>query len=322
MPQGFLVFVENRDGKIKKGSLEAVSAARRLADALGRTVDAVIVGDDAAAAQAARYGAHRLFRVAPADAFASRDAVVALLEGLVRQESPAFVVASATAMGKDCLPALAARFERSVIQDATEAMVESGELLIRRPIYAGKAFEVIRPLGVTSFVTLRPNVFPAAAAAAPAEIVAHAETVDPQRVRTAVVEVREATGGKVELTEAAIVVSGGRGIKGPEHFPLIEELAAALGAAAGASRAVVDAGWVDHHHQVGQTGKTVSPTLYVAVGISGAIQHLAGMSSSKYIVAVNKDPDAPIFKVANYGIVGDLFKIVPLLTEEVKKLKA
>lgn len=322
MAQGFLVYVENRNGRIRKGSLETLATARRLADALGRTVDAVIVGDDAAAAQAARFGAHRLFRVAPADVYNSRDGVVELLAELVRQESPAWVVASATAVGKDCLPALAARFERSVIQDATEVVVEGGELLIKRPIYAGKAFEVLKPAGALAFLTLRPNVFPAAEAPAAATVVEHATAVDPARVRTRVAEVRETAGGKVELTEAAIVVSGGRGIKAAEHYPLIEQLAAALGGAAGASRAVVDAGWVAHHHQVGQTGKTVSPTLYIAVGISGAIQHLAGMSSSKYIVAINKDPDAPIFKVADYGIVGDLFQVVPLLIEEVRKLNA
>ena len=193
-----------------------------------------------------------------------------------------------------------------------------------RPIYAGKAFARVRLTRVPSMATLRPNVFSLGApeTSRRAEPEDFAPDLSPGKIRARATGMQASGGQKVELTEANIIVSGGRGLKGPENFAIVQDLADALGGAMGASRAAVDAGWIDHQHQVGQTGKTVSPTLYVACGISGAIQHLAGMSSSKYIVAINKDPEAPIFKLADYGIVGDLFSIVPALAQEVRKLKA
>jgi electron transfer flavoprotein alpha subunit len=184
-------------------------------------------------------------------------------------------------------------------------------------MYAGKAFATVRWEGEPQMATLRPNVFALEKPDTSRKAEVAKGTIDTS-ARARVTAVHAAAGGKVELSEAQIIVSGGRGLKGPEHFPLVQALADAMGAAVGASRAVVDAGWVEHQFQVGQTGKTVSPTLYIAAGISGAIQHLAGMSTSKVIVAINKDPDAPIFKVANYGLVGDVFEILPRLTEAAK----
>jgi len=322
MSQGFLIVLENRNGKVKKGSLEALSAARGLAAAIGQPVTAVVIGAGDAAERAVKFGPDRLIQVLPEPEVASRDGWIEVLARCVRNLAPACVMASATAFGKDCLAGLAARFQSSLIQDVTELTLEGGSLLMKRPVYAGKAFEVIRPLAQPVFVTLRPNVFPAVGAESAVVVEEKREALSGVPLKAVIEAVRESAGGKIELTEAKIIVSGGRGIKGPENYQLIEKLAEVLGAATGASRAVVDAGWVDHQLQVGQTGKTVSPTLYVAVGISGAIQHLAGMSSSKCIVAINKDADAPIFKVANYGVVGDLFKIVPLLIEELKNLQA
>ncbi len=322
MAKGFLVFLENRNGRVKKGSLEALSAARSLADQTGAEVHAVVFGEGDAEERAAKCGPNHLHKVILVPAVQSRDAVVDVLASFVQGVSPEYVLASATAMGKDVLPGLAARFQASVIMDATEMALADGELRIRRPIYAGKAFEILKPVAKPAFITLRPNVFPVVEKPGQTAVAVRNEAVAEERLKSVIREAREKAAGKVELTEARVIVSGGRGIKEPANYKLIEDLAEVLGAAAGASRAVVDAGWVDHQHQVGQTGKTVSPTLYVAVGISGAIQHLAGMSSSKYIVAINKDPDAPIFKVANYGIVGDLFKIVPLLIEELRKRSA
>jgi electron transfer flavoprotein alpha subunit len=193
-----------------------------------------------------------------------------------------------------------------------------------RPIYAGKAYAKVQLLMTPGVATLRPNVFSLGAAdtGRSAESVSFTPELSASQIRATVKEVQASAGLKVELTEANIIVSGGRGMKGPENFPIIDQLADVLGGATGASRSAVDAGWIDHQHQVGQTGKTVSPTLYIACGISGAIQHLAGMSSSKYIVAINKDPEAPIFSIADYGIVGDLFVVVPALTQELKNLKS
>jgi len=219
-------------------------------------------------------------------------------------------------------PRVAARVGAGLVSDVVKLEVKDGKLEARRPVYAGKALATVRWEGEPQMATLRPNVFALGTpeASRPFETVTGTADVSTRRAR--VQSVQAAGAGKVELTEAQIIVSGGRGLKGPENFHLVEELASALGAAVGASRAVVDAGWVDHQMQVGQTGKTVSPTLYVAAGISGAIQHLAGMSSSKVIVAINKDADAPIFKVADYGIVGDVFEVLPKLSAAAKELRS
>jgi len=222
-----------------------------------------------------------------------------------------------TAMGKDLAPRAAARLGVGLVSDVVGLALKDGRLEARRAMYSGKALATVRWESGVPFATLRPNVFPLGAPDAARKAEVKPRSVDAKaRGRVTAVHVKAA--GKIELTEAQVIVSGGRGLKGPENFPLVENLASAMGAAVGASRAVVDAGWVDHQFQVGQTGKTVSPQLYVACGISGAIQHLAGMSSSKVIVAINKDADAPIFKVADYGILGDVFEVLPKLTEAAK----
>jgi electron transfer flavoprotein alpha subunit len=242
-----------------------------------------------------------------------------------KQIQPRFIFSAASAMGRDLLPRVAARLDVGLAQDCISIeIVGDKQLECIRPIYAGKAYSKIKLLMSPAMATLRPNVFQLGApdTSRSAETKSFAPDLSAEKIRASVKETRASVGQKVELTEANIIVSGGRGIKGPENYVLIEELAEALGGAAGASRAAVDAGWVDSQHQVGQTGKTVSPSMYVACGISGAIQHLAGMSSSKFIVAINKDPEAPIFNLADYGIVGDLFEVVPALTKAVKSLKS
>jgi electron transfer flavoprotein alpha subunit len=236
---------------------------------------------------------------------------------VVQSARPWAVLIPFTALGKDLAPRVAARVGAGLVSDCVALAHKDGRLEARRPVYAGKAYATVRWEGDTQIATLRPNVFPVAppdASRAPQVVNEKPEPAS----RAKVVAVKAAAEGKLELSEAQVIVSGGRGLQGPEHFRLVSDLGEAMGAAVGASRAIVDAGWVDHQMQVGQTGKTVSPTLYVACGISGAIQHLAGMSSSKVIVAVNKDPDAPIFKVANYGILGDVFQVLPKLTEAAK----
>jgi electron transfer flavoprotein alpha subunit len=314
-----VTFAEHRDGKLRRPSLEAVSEARRLAGTLGASVECVILGSggflSGLADELASYGADKV-HVFDAEALASYSTEVyaRALAGVVSGTGATVVLVPFTAMGRDLAPRAAASLSAGLVSDCVALSVKDGRLEARRPMYAGKAYATVRWEGQPQMATLRPNVFPLGArdASRKAEIVtANVETGS----RARVVGVHATASGKVELTEAQIIVSGGRGLKGPENFHLVESLAGALGAAVGASRAVVDAGWVDHQYQVGQTGKTVSPSLYVACGISGAIQHLAGMSSSKYIVAINKDADAPIFKIASYGLVGDVFEILPKLTE-------
>jgi len=326
MAQGVLVFVEERQGSIKKPSLEAVAVARRFGTALGEGVTAVYFGAAEPPQCLAHFGAdqitwgrHELLAGYSAEGYS------AALTQIAAAAEPRIILGAATAMGRELLPRAAAKLRVGLAQDCTEArLVGERELECIRPIYAGKALARVRFSKAPAVATLRPNVF---AAGTPdetrrAEISEFSPKLAPEQIRARATGTTSSGGQKVELTEAEIIVSGGRGLKGPENFAMIQELADALGAALGASRAAVDAGWIDHQHQVGQTGKTVSPTLYIACGISGAIQHLAGMSSSKYIVAINKDPEAPIFKIADYGIVGDVFAVVPALTQELRKLKA
>jgi len=322
---GVLTFAEVREGKLRRPALEAVSTARRLADALGGAVQSVLVGSGVAglAGELGSYGADRVhvFDEPALSAYATESWSRALAH-VIAQEKPAAVLVPYTAMGKDLAPRVAGRLGAGLASDVVSLDVKDGRLEARRPVFAGKAIATVRWEGEPQMATLRPNVFPLGTpdAGRKAETVKGSADLGTPRAR--VVSVQAGGSGKVELTEAQIIVSGGRGLKGPENFHLVEELASALGAAVGASRAVVDAGWVDHQLQVGQTGKTVSPTLYVAAGISGAIQHLAGMSSSKVIVAINKDPDAPIFKVADYGIVGDVFELLPKLTAAAAALRS
>jgi electron transfer flavoprotein alpha subunit len=319
-----LTFAEQRDGKLRRASLETVSEARRLAGPLGADVVAVVIGPggESLAGELASYGADTVqaFDDAGFATYATESYARALAQA-VAEAKASTVLVPFTAMGKDLAPRLAAKLGAGLASDCVALSVKDGRLSARRPMYAGKAYATVEWTGAPQLATLRPNVFPLgqADASRKARVVKSAADASARARATAV---RATAAGKVQLTEAQVIVSGGRGLKGPEHFHLVEELAEALGAATGASRAVVDAGWVDHSMQVGQTGKTVSPTLYVACGISGAIQHLAGMSSSKFIVAINKDADAPIFKVANYGLLGDAFEILPRLTEAAKAHKA
>jgi len=322
-----LVFVEARDGQIKSTSLETVSEARRLAGqgSLGE-VCAIIPGSKGEGAAAlGAYGADRAWTVD--DDLVARyqpESYVACVVEAAKKAAAKLVLFPASAMGRDLAPRVAARLGAGLASDCTALDWQGGALVATRPVYAGKAISTVKIAAEDSpaLASLRPRAFAAierrAGTSAPVEPLGIA--LDPARARVRTIEVRACEGGKVDLTEAEVIVSGGRGLRGPENFHLIEELAEALGGTVGASRAVVDAGWRPHSEQVGQTGKTVSPKLYVAVGISGAIQHLAGMSSARCIVAINKDPEAPIFKVADYGIVGDAFEVVPALTEALKGL--
>lgn len=318
------VFIEQRDGALKKVAWQMISEARRIADAQGGQVWGVFLGPDAttAIAEAGKYGADKVF-TAGDDAFTAYNSELwgTALANFCKANSPDLLMIGSTSLGKDLGPTVAGQLDCACISDAV-AISYDGGWAVRRPIFAGKCFADVTPNTATAVVGIRPNAFileEKGAAAAAETFDAGLAGVTPKAI---VKSVEASAGGKVELTEAEIVVSGGRGIKGPENYPLIEKLAETLGAAAGASRAVVDAGWVDYSHQVGQTGKTVGPNLYIACGISGAIQHLAGMSSSKCIVAINKDANAPIFKVADYGVVADLFEVLPVLTDEMGKLKS
>ena len=315
-----LTFAEHRDGKLRRSSLEVVSEARRLASPLGATVSTVLVGPggEALAAELASYGADevRVFGDAALGSYAT-EAWAAALGQAIADTKPSVVLVPFTSLGKDMAPRVAAKVGAGLASDCVGLEVKGGRLVGRRPVYAGKAYATVEWAGEPQMATLRPNVFPLGTKDPSRQAAVVKATASPS-ARAKVTAVRATAQGKVQLTEAQIIVSGGRGLKGPENFHLVEGLAEAMGAAVGASRAVVDAGWVDHQLQVGQTGKTVSPSLYVACGISGAIQHLAGMSSSKYIVAINKDKDAPIFKVADYGIVGDVFEVLPKLTAAAK----
>ncbi|MBI2846233.1 MAG: electron transfer flavoprotein subunit alpha/FixB family protein [Chloroflexi bacterium] len=326
MPSPILVVAEEREGKLNKVSFELLGAARRLAEGSSGGVMAALLGSglEALAPALGHYGASRVYLVdSPALAQYSPEAYAQALVGLVQKIKPEVIFLSATSRGRDLAPRLGAKLGVVVASDCTDfTLQDSGRLLITRPIFAGKALAQVRLKGTPQIATLRPNIFPPLSPETSRTAAIEKITVEGATARAVTKEVKKAAAGKKDVAEAEIIVSGGRGMKGPENYHLLEELAEALGGAVGASRAAVDAGWRPHSDQVGQTGKTVTPKLYVACGISGAIQHLAGMKTAKYIVAINKDPEAPIFKIADYGIVGDLFEIVPLITAEAKKLKS
>ncbi|HVP57393.1 MAG TPA: electron transfer flavoprotein subunit alpha/FixB family protein [bacterium] len=327
MARVILVVCEQRDGEVKRVTHEALSEASRLAAALGGEVAALLVGSGvkAKAAALAAYGAKRVF-VAD-DAKLGTYAVEAytnVAKKVCDDAKPDIILVPATSLGKDLAPRLAARIRAGLASDVIRCEVADGSVVVTRPIFAGKALLSLKVVSQPQVISLRPKVMalaePNPALSAEVTDVAVAGLVD--NIRTNVTKTERAATGRPDVSEADIIVSGGRGTKAPENFKVLEQLADLLGAAVGASRAAVDAGWRDHQDQVGQTGKTVTPNLYIACGISGAIQHLAGMLSSKCIVAINKDPEAPIFQVCDYGIVGDLFEIVPLFTEECRAVKS
>lgn len=329
MAKPILIFCEQRDGRLKRVGLEALGQACRLSKMSGSDIVALVVGSSAGSVtqELADHGASRILLAEDsALTYYSSELFTTIVADLARRLEPVAVLMGATAIGKDLAPKLAVRLKSALMQDCVALDMETdGSLVATRPIYGGKLRAVVKAAKpLMQIVTLRPSVFSPVKATSTTPVPVERLTVscESRRPMARVREIRRTAGDKKELTEARIIVSGGRGVKGPENFKLIDELAAALGAAVGASRAVVDAGWRPHSDQIGLTGKTVSPQLYVACGISGAIQHQAGMSSAHTIVAINNSSNAPIFKLATYGIVGDLFEVVPLLTEEVKKLKA
>jgi electron transfer flavoprotein alpha subunit len=319
-----LVFCEVRDGKLKQASLEAVSEAARLARAAGGTAAVALVGEGvrAHADAAGRHGASKAYVVEhPRLKFYAPEAYAKAVVEAARKHGAGAILMAATSQGRDLAGGVGALLGTSAAGDCTSVTLEGGKLTATRPVYSGRAIATVGFRTSPAVLTLRPNAFAAQAAGGPAAVEDLAPAFDEADFRSAVTSTAAAAEQKkVELTEASIVVSGGRGLKAPENFALRDELAAVLGAAVGASRQVVDNGWRPHSEQVGQTGKTVAPNLYIALGISGAIQHLAGMRTSKVIVAVNKDPDAPIFKAATYGIVGDVMEVVPALTRELRKV--
>ena len=314
---GVLVFAEIEGGKLKKASREALSIGRKLAEATGGGV-AAFANDRAAAEEAGRYGAKKLY-VAAIGPYTT-EVYAAALQQAISQMQPSILLLGGTSNGRDLAPRIATRLNAGVASDVDRLQWADGKLRARRPVYSGKAFATVEVSATPAVATTRPNAFPAEESGGGA-----AEVIDiavPQlQPKAKLLETKTPEAGELTVAEADIIVSGGRGLKEAANFSLIRDLARAIGAAVGASRATVDAGWIDHQHQVGQTGRVVSPNLYIAAGISGAIQHLAGMSSSKHIVAINKDPEAPIFRVADLGVVGDLFQILPALTEEVKKAR-
>lgn len=327
MAKGIWVFAEVKDCNVRKITFELLSQGRKMAEKLGEDLVAVLLGSgvEGLTGRLAEY-ADRVYWVDDAAlAQYTTDAYASVLTDLCQKHQPSIFLCGATVVGKDLSPRMATRLGTGLATDCTALSIgDDGLLKAKRPVYAGKAYvEVVCPVSRPQMASVRPNVLemlpPAACKGAVEKVAA---SIGAASLRTTVLEVVKAAGAKMDLTEANIIVSGGRGMKGAENFKILEELADVIHATVGASRAAVDSGWRDHGDQVGQTGKVVTPNLYIACGISGAIQHLAGMGSSKCIVAINKDPDAPIFQKADYGIVEDLFKVVPVLAAEFKKLLA
>jgi electron transfer flavoprotein alpha subunit len=321
------VLAEYVGGRPRKITYELLGKARALAELLDGQVTALVLGSGILEASRA-LGAHGADVVRVADdpllGQYTTDAYVAVIEPIVATERPFLLLIGSTAAGRDLAPRLAARLEAGIVTDCAALDINDGQVEATRPVMTGKAIARVgfRGDGLHVAVVL-PNVFPPPPPdpSREAEALPVSVTLDPAMIRTRVREVKAIARETVPLTEADVIVSGGRGLRGPENFALLKELAQVLGAAVGSSRPPVDSGWVPHDYEIGQTGKTVNPQLYIACGISGAPQHLAGMSGSRWIVAINKDPQAPIFSVASYGVVGDLFQVLPLLTQEIRKFR-
>lgn len=328
-----LVYTESKENKFKNSAFEAVTEGRKLADILKAEISYIAVnnaGEDELK-KLGDYGAENIYHISLEELnkmygeqiVYSHPAIASAISNFANINGYNVILLSATSFGKEIAPKIAIKTSSALITDCTGIEADSGSLTMKKPVYAGKSNAFLTISGEKYILTLRPNVFKPEKSDSNTATV---NTVDLQQLNitkadfsTVVKEISIAT-GKLDVAEADRIVSGGRGLRGPENFHLIEELAEVIGAATGASRAVVDAGWRPHSEQVGQTGKTVSPNLYIACGISGAIQHLAGMSSSKCIVAINKDKDAPIFQSSDYGIVGDVFEVLPALTGELRKI--
>ncbi|MEN3046233.1 MAG: electron transfer flavoprotein subunit alpha/FixB family protein [Candidatus Hydrothermales bacterium] len=310
------IYLETKDGKVKKHSLELITFALKN---YSSEIFAFALGEEIEKEEVFRYGADYLYLISPSEKVESEDGIINSLFEFLKDKNFNVLIFPASNTGRIIAAGVSALLDLPLIQDIIEVKEENGKKIFKRPIFAGKAYvwEVVNSEKYS--ISLRSNIVNPIENPKSGKF----EKIVVKSVeRLKIKETREKGEEEIDVTEAEIIVSGGRGVGGPEGFKPLRELAKILGGAVGASRAAVDAGWIDHSHQVGQTGKTVSPNLYIACGISGALQHLAGMRTSKVIVAINKDPNAPIFQIADYGIVGDLFQVVPALTEEIKKLKA
>ena len=322
MSQNIFIYCETSDGKLTKSCFEVSTTGRKIAEQTGGKLIAVLINCDKDQVNSlADYGVNKAYNITDNNLTDySTEGYAAAIKEIFDKENSGIILMIATRLGKDLAPRVAAKLNVDLVPDVTDLNWEGDSIIARRPIFAGKAIITVKPKTNPQFVSIRQNVFkPEESKASDFEVV-DASLSGTLNIRTAVKEILKEAGEVLDVAEADIIVSGGRGIKGSENFKMLEELASFFGAAVGASRAAVDADWIDHSHQVGQTGKVVNPTLYIACGISGAIQHLAGMRTSKYIVAINKDPDAPIFKVADYGIVGDIFEVVPEMIKQLKEM--
>lgn len=334
MSRRILAIIDAKDSKFKNPAFEVVTEANKLASQLNTDFDTLVIGSglEIDSKILGNYGANEVFYIELSELNSvsgksgfeySQSSFTKIISEFAKSKDSGILLLSANSLGKELAPRIAVRINASYCPDCINIKIDESGLTAFRPVYAGKSITSVKLKNENKVLTLRPNVFK------PEKISDAEATVTKIDVTSLGVSESDfsilakeviTSSEKLDVAEADKIVSGGRGLRGPENFHLIEDLASALGAATGASRAVVDAGWRPHSEQVGQTGKTVSPSLYVACGISGAIQHLAGMSSSKCIVAINKDKDAPIFQIADYGIVGDVFEIIPVLTEEIKKV--
>lgn len=324
MSKNLWVFMETDEGKAKNVGYELLNPGRAMADKLGEALVAVVMGENvrSVAQEAIAYGADQVLLVEGAEyRNYNTDAAAYAMTELIGRYDPAIVLYGATNNGRDLAPRVACALKTGLTADCTALDVEDGLLMSTRPTFGGNLMATIAcPDTRPQMSTVRPGVFKKAPKDEnrTGDIVEESIHIAPERIRVRLLERVKEVAEAVNLEEAEVIVSGGRGMKGPEGFALIRELADVLGGTVGASRAAVDAGWIPHAHQVGQTGKTVAPRLYIACGISGAIQHLAGMTGSDTVIAINRDPEAPIFEAADYGIVGDVFEVIPALIQEIK----